>query len=200
MRLSLHILAAAFLAWGLWLAEIFLVKGWFSLEWLNGFNWSAIPICMVIAASCAFSVPPVQASHGQASQRPALFSALAAAMFLAAFAASRAALDDIFSSWQAAPPSLGSLLQLILSGAAVSVALPLSARWLIAPVRTGAAFAIAAVLLLAMPASALAIWLFPAPTGQTDTLHAIKMGYPVFWTALFVPLVLRWVSKRPSQE
>ena len=31
--------------------------------------------------------------------------------------------------------------------------------------------------------------------GSTDEIHAIKMGYPVFWTALLVPSALRLGKK-----
>jgi len=37
---------------------------------------------------------------------------------------------------------------------------------------------------------------FPAVNGSTDQIHAIKMGYPVFWTALLIPVAMGLGRKR----
>jgi hypothetical protein len=46
-------------------------------------------------------------------------------------------------------------------------------------------------LILVLPLSFTTIRMLPALNGSTDELHSIKMGYPVFWAALIVPLALR---------
>ena len=35
------------------------------------------------------------------------------------------------------------------------------------------------------------ILVFPAISGDTDIIHSIKVGYPVFWTTVLVPVAMR---------
>jgi hypothetical protein len=200
------ILAAAFLAVGIWRAEIFLIRGWFNQplddrfpwSWEHGFNWAAVSICTLIASVCAFVARPARGVT-----RLTAFLVCASAMFLTAFVTSKAALDDFFAfafSHGIGPPAgLIALLPMALSGVAVSVALPLLARWLLAPVRMWTMFALAATLLLVTPLSALTYRLL-VDCLQCMGINDIKLGYPVFWTALLVPLVLHLGSKSPRPE
>jgi hypothetical protein len=201
------ILMAAFLAMGLWRAELFLVRGWlglqddrFSWSWESGFNWAAIPICALIASVCAFSVHPFYFSIRPfySAARLAMFVTMASIMFLAAFVISKAALDNFFafafSHGAGRPAGLIALLPMALSGVAVSVVLPLLAREMLAPVQLWTMFALAAALVLIMPLSALTFCLLADSCGQMG-INDIKLGYPIFWTALLVPLVLELGSE-----
>jgi hypothetical protein len=194
------ILMAAFLAMGLWRAELFLVRGWLGLQddrfpwsWESGFNWAAIPICVLIASVCAFSVRPFYGAT-----RLAMFVTMASIMFLAAFVISKAALDDFyafaFSHGAGRPAGLIALLPMALSGVAVSVVLPLLAREMLAPVQLWTMFALAAALVLIMPLSALTFCLLADSCGRMG-INDIKLGYPIFWTALLIPLVLQLGSE-----
>lgn len=194
------ILMAAFLAMGLWRAELFLVRGWLGLQddrsswsWESGFNWAAIPICALIASVCAFSVRPLYSAA-----RLAMFVTLASIMFIVAFVISKAALDDFFaftfSHGAGRPAGLIALLPMALSGGVVSVILPLLARQMLAHVQLWTIFALAAALVLIMPLSAFTFCLL-VNSCERIGINDIKLGYPIFWTALLVPLVLQLGSE-----
>jgi hypothetical protein len=185
--LRLAPLLAAFVSaavcWGLWLGEVCLVTGWAGLAWLSGFNWSALPICAVIAVTSSYAVSL------QAGWRARMMFVLAAGALMAgAFAAGRQAVFDLVSAWV---PYYPALVTLAAAGLAVSAGLPAAAGWRLAPVQVWTPAAVAAALLAVLPLSFMTVTVFPAFNGATDEVHAIKMGYPVLWTALLVPLALR---------
>jgi hypothetical protein len=98
-RRTIAILAAAFLAWGFWHAEIFWVRGWYSLTWTGTeeFNFIAISACAVVPAAAAFAVAPCP--------RPEylrLFILPSRRISLAAFSAGRMEMIEMFAGWQIA--------------------------------------------------------------------------------------------------
>jgi hypothetical protein len=177
------LIVAAFVAWGLWFGEVCWVKGWAGLAWLDGFNWSALPICAVIVVTSSFVVSP-----GAAWRERTLFVLFGFVLTVGTFVAGRQAMFEIGSAWVF--PFYDPFVTLAAAGLAVSVGLTAAAgRWL-APVHVWTVVAIIAALILVLPLSFMTIAVFPALNGDTDDIHAIKMGYPVLWTALLVPLAL----------
>jgi hypothetical protein len=188
LRFSLPIVAA-FAAWGLWLGEVCWVKGWAGLAWLDGFNWSALPICAVIAVTASYAVSPDAAWRGRI--RFVLFGFM---LTTGAFAAGRQAMFEIGTAWVF--PYYDPFVTLAAAGLAVSAGLMAAAsRWL-APVHVWTVVTIFVALVLVLPLSFMTVAVFPALNGSTNDLHAIKMGYPVLWTALLVPLALHLGRKR----
>ena len=84
----------------------------------------------------------------------------------------------------------------VLGAALVPVVLPLARRRWLVPTSYLAMPYLALALLLVLPLSFATIHVVPALNGSSDEIHAIKMGYPVFWTALLVPAALRLGKKR----
>jgi hypothetical protein len=120
--------------------------------------------------------------------RRLLFVGVGWAMMTAGFTLARWAAEEFFSSWLGAGANYA--LYFFIAILAVSAGLTLSAsRWLV-PMRYWTAFLVAIGLLSAIPLSYATIQIFPALNGDKDTLHSIKMGYPVFWTAVLVPMAL----------
>ena len=108
------------------------------------------------------------------------------------------------SIWQGYNPAITQVLSdvavpagtLVVIGLAVSVGLVAAAsRWL-APLHIWTTVVVTVALLLVLPLSVITVMAFPALHGETDEIHAVKMGYPVLWTALLVPLALRLGRKR----
>jgi hypothetical protein len=187
---AIAIAAAAFLACGLWRAGIVWLHGWNGPAWLQEFNWGAIPVCAVIAAVSAFAVAP--------RQRPGrllLFILPAWGICVAAFTAGRAEVFAIFSVWFA-PMGDGPLLRLALYGIATAASLTGLAHLLLAPMRWWTAAGLAGALFLVLPLSGATAALFP-DGGHVDSVNAVKLGYPVFWTALLVPAVL-WAGVKSA--
>jgi hypothetical protein len=182
------LIAAGFVAWSLWLGEVCLVKGWAGLAWLDGFNWSVLPVCAVIAVACSYAVSP------QAGWRGRMKFVLAGFVLTAgAFVVARGAVIDFFSAWVV---PYHPLVSLAAAGLAVSAGLTAAAgRWL-APVHAWTAAVVAAALIAVPPLSFVTVTAFPAVNGSTDAIHAVKMGYPVLWTALLMPLALRLGRRR----
>ncbi len=182
------LIAAAFAAWGLWLGEVCQIKGWAGLAWLGGFNWSALPICAVIVVTSSYAVSP-DAGWRQRVR----FILFGFTLAIGSFAAGRQAMMAFFLGWAG---GYGPLAELAAAGLAVSAGLTAAAsRWL-HPLHVWTTVVVIVTLVLVLPLSFATITAFPALNGSTDEIHAIKMGYPVLWTALLVPLALRLGRKR----
>jgi hypothetical protein len=174
-------LGGAFAAWCLWLTEVLWVKGWAGLVWLSGFNWSALPICALIVIMASYFVT----AHTRWSKRM-MFFGVGWVITVGAFAIARWAAFELFSG-----AGLGAAIFLLIAGLIVAMGLAISAnRWL-APLHYWTGILVGVALLLVLPLSVATIRMFPAFNGSTDQIHSIKMGYPIFWTAVLVPLAMR---------
>ncbi len=161
-------------AWGLWIAEVRWVKGWAGLAWLSGFNWSALPICPLIGVAKA-----IFTSRKADLKERTTFALSVAGACLFAFTIARWAFFEMFSG------GLGSVIisdrpmpMLLLVIALLLVAIvPTAAanRWL-GPVHFWTAIGLGLSLLLVVPLSLATTKLLPAPNGNMDAIHAIKMG------------------------
>jgi hypothetical protein len=78
----------------------------------------------------------------------------------------------------------------------VSTGLTLVVNRRLAAIHCWTGLLLAAALLLVMPLSVATIKIFPALNGSMDEIHSIKMGYPVFWTTVLVPVALRLGRKK----
>jgi hypothetical protein len=187
------LLTGVLAAWGLWLAEVCWIKGWDGLAWLSGFNWSALPICALILITASYGV------SARASWRERIiFTAVGWVIALVAFVLARWAAFDLLSRGLGLLPRVRwePFIAAALAGLLVSAGLTFAAnRWL-AAMHYWTGFLIAAGLLLVMPLSIATIKIFPALNGSMDEIDSIKMGYPVFWTAVLVPVALCLGRKR----
>jgi hypothetical protein len=180
------LVVTAFASWGLWLGEVIWLKGWAGLAWLSSFNWSSLPICVAIVTMSSYLV----CTHARWPDR-AKFIGLGSILTVSAFIAARGAAFDLFSQAMPGQSGLGAMIVLVGAALLVSVGLAASAsRWLV-PLYPWTWLLVGAGLMLVIPLSFFTIEVFPAINGSTDELHSIKMGYPVFWIALIVPVALR---------
>jgi hypothetical protein len=174
----------------LWLGEVCWVKGWTGLAWLSGFNWSAVPICLLVVVLCGW----LMNGHPPWSARLKFFAAGFIAS-LAAFVVERFVAFELFSGGAPAGLTVVVAGAFILGVALVPIVVPVvSKRWL-APTSYLAVLYLFGALLLVLPLSFATVRVLPALNGSSDEIHAIKMGYPVFWTALLVPTALRLGKK-----
>jgi hypothetical protein len=184
---------AAFVAWGLWLGEVCWVKGWAGLAWLDGFNWSSLPICAVIVVTSSYCVSP-DAGWGKRIK----FVVFGFVLATNAFVAGHWAMMEPWIVWYSYPPEPIYIPLVVLVAAALAVSVGLTAaaiRWL-APLHIWTMVAVIISLALVLPLSFATISVVPALNGATNEIHAIKMGYPVLWTVFLVPLALRLGRKR----
>jgi hypothetical protein len=188
------VVAGALVAWVLWLAEVSWVKGWTGLNWLSGFNWSAVPICALIAGLSAYVASAPDRRHERVR-----FICAAFIVTFTAFVIGRWAAFELFSGWVSSGRGLRAASALVFSGLLVSVGLTWLANRLLAPLRNWTWIVLLLTLLLVAPLSVATIKVLPALNGSRDEIHAIKMGYPIFWTALLVPLALASGLKRREQ-
>lgn len=190
----LGIVALGLAAIGLWLAEVLRVKGWQGLRWLDGYPWAAVPVCLFVAlgaliAAGGETVRPVR--------RPAGFVVAVWITSLGSFEISRVSLIDLHTpSWLLLDPELvtlwmkisllSPLIRLAVAVALASVGIYLSIHFFLRPISRWTILYLAGGFLLVVPASLLTIRVVPAINGATDYLHAVKMGYPTFWTVVLV--------------
>lgn len=180
------LLAGAVVAWSLWLGEVCIVKGWEGVAWLSGFNWASLPICVVIVVVTAIFVP----SRGLQTSKLKFVGTGVVITVIAFFLARRSAFE-LFSGATTASIGVMAFATLALTATAVSVGLTIAGnRWLSKLHRWTAGLLILG-LVLTLPMSYVTIRLLPALNGSTDMVHAVKMGYPVFWTVILVPLAIR---------
>lgn len=189
------LLGGAFAAWSLWLAEVCWVKGWAGLAWLSGFNWCVLPICALIVITASYFVT----MHAKWSERM-IFVSVGWAITVIAFAVARRATFELFSGGISGRAGVGAAIVLLIAGLIVSAVLTISAnRWLVS-LHYWTGILVAVGLMLVLPLSVFTIRIFPALNGSTDEIHSIKMGYPIFWTAVLVPIALRLGRKGAGPE
>jgi len=191
----LILVGAAFAAWALWLIEVCWVKGWPGLAWLTGFNWSSLPVCALIAILADYFLNDQTRFFGKIR-----FFITAFLISTTAFSLARWSVFHLFSGNWTNGGQLGTFLVLLAAIFLVTVGLPLAAnRWL-RPIHRFTSLLLLRALLLVLPLSFATIHAFPALNGSTDQLHSIKMGYPVLWTVLLIPIALRLGRKLYSPE
>lgn len=192
IRFSL-LLAGGVTTWALWLSEVVLVKGWEGLGWLSGFNWSALPISALIIVMCSYFLT----ERANWSQRT-IFLGVGYVIIVAAFSIARWAAFELFSGGILDGAGLAPTVVLLAAGLMVSAGLTISAnRWLVR-LHYWTGILVALALLLVLPLSFATIRVFPAFNGSTDQIHSIKMGYPIFWTAVLVPVAMRLGKEKES--
>ena len=181
------IAAAALIAWQLWCIG----TAGEGLTWLQGFQWGAVPVSIMIATACAAAV-----IRDNSPTRLLLFIVTASATCFTAFAAGRAELYEVFGGITV---NVAPLIRLALYGIAVSVSLPWLADRLLRPLHWWTALVSAAALVLAVTLACLTVAYFPGDR-HPDLFNAIRLGYPVLWTALLLPAALWTGIKRLSHD
>lgn len=182
MRLGI-IAAAALIAWRLWCIGI----AGEGLTWLQGFQWGAVPVSVMIAIACTAAV-----TRDNRPTRLLLFVVSASAICFAAFTAGRTELYDVFGGFTA---NVAPLIRLALYGIAVSIGLPWLASRFFRPLHWWTALVVAGALMLAAVLAGLTVAYYPGDR-HADLFNAIRLGYPVLWTALLLPAALRTGIKR----
>lgn len=162
------------------------MKGWSGLAWLFSFNWSSIPICLLIALSISLLLP-----LRRPRPKRMLCVAFSFSTVLAGFIIARwIAFEWLYRS-MVPNASAGFLITLLLSSLVLSLSLFSCAHHWLTPLRIWGMPLLFGSLFLAVGLSFITIRVFPAISGSTDSIHAFKMGYPVFWMALLMPYALR---------
>jgi hypothetical protein len=197
------VLAIALLSFGLWFGEINLIKGWAGIAWLSGFNWASIPICILIALSCVLVLP--KQAH---KLHPAMFIVFSSILLLAVFMVARYEIlsmgnSQFFSPSQMAFPGPNALPVMILICAwiVLSVGITVFSNRVLVATRKSTPLLLGVAVPVAIMLGLLTVKIIPAINGSKDAIHAVKMGYPVFWLATLVPFALRlgYLEKPPSK-
>ncbi len=192
VRVVSMLVLLAFLGLGCWLHEVLVVRGWEGLAWLSSFPLAAIPGCLFVVLA---SLVPVWGLAAVLRWKVGLYGVLAWGVALGSFTIARAAMYSSFGRFGMMlamhPDTRVSYLLsvfgwLFLALVLTSAGMGLGVRWLGFPVRRRTVLFLALALVAVFPASALTIQVLPALHGQRDFIHAVKMGYPVFWTILLV--------------
>lgn len=194
-RSAAAVLALAFVSLGLWLFEVVAVKGWGSLQWVHGFPWASLPVCLCVSVS---TLIPVLRRARPSGGRVAVFLLAAAVISLVSFVITR----DWFvaSRWfPASSRGKSVLLSPILSVALTSVGLHALIRALLTRISAAGMFFFAAALVLVNVLSFLTILAFPALNGARDFVHAVKMGYPVFWVNVLLAASVELALRRTAR-
>ncbi|HLK90876.1 MAG TPA: hypothetical protein VKZ18_13345 [Polyangia bacterium] len=194
------VLALAGGALGAWLYEVVQVRGWEGLRWLSAFPRAGLAGSVLVPlAMLAVLVEP-----GRPSARRALaFLAVSTAVCLAAFALGRAGVYALFEPGHLPPagraPAFEAMELTLLALVGAAVGLWASVRALLRPLTRWAVAYLALAIVLVLPASVATIRLVPALNGSQDFVHAVKMGYPVFWTVVLVAAAVAVAVKRTPQ-
>jgi len=188
----LVIFTVAIVAWSLWLVEVYWVKGWSGLNWLSGFNWSAVPICGLLVGTCVHVI----ASGAKGTNR-AKFIAFGFVVTTGAFIAGRWAILEFLSGNLSGIFPIKESVILIAAVLSVSIGLTLFAKIWLSPIPLWTTWLLIGGLVLVLPLSFATIKVVPALNGSTDEVHSIKMGYPVFWITLLLPICF-WLAKKRS--
>lgn len=184
------VLVLACLGLACWLYEVLVARGWDGLAWLYPFPRSAIPACLFVALA---SLVPVWRQGIAPHRKVGLYLVLVWGLALASFTLARDAVMGLnrvvvmgMSADDVRTYLLTRLGWLLVALLLASVGMGLGLRWLGLPVRRRTIGFLVLALVAVVLASWLTIQVVPALNGQRDFIHAVKMGYPVFWTILLV--------------
>jgi hypothetical protein len=173
------------------------VKGWKGLNWLGGYPWAGVPVCLAITLAAWVGAGWLPK---KSALRSGLFLLLAWLVLLACFEIARASLFALHSSWvplylpdrlmQGSLPDrlhehillLGVPLAVLLASAGIF----LFVRLFLLRISWWTLLFLVLGLILIMPASLVTCHLLSAFDYRTDYFHAVKMGYPAFWAVVFV--------------
>jgi hypothetical protein len=205
MLTVLAILALGGLSCAAWLAEVALLKGWEGLRWLESYPNAAfvgIP-CVVLSV-----VLPILISRRTKPRHVALFVASACLVAWLSFSLARNALLELHSTsaaWMvlageramALTFTLRHLGALVSAGVLAALGFTVAMRIFLAHVGWWTAGLFLLAIALVMPMGKLTILVMPALNGQTDYLHVVKMGYPLFWTNVLMGLA-SWLAVRAA--
>lgn len=173
------------------------MKGWAGLNWLGGYPWAAVPVCLAIALAAWIGAG---SRKQESAVRFIAFLVLAWGLLLACFELAKASLFALASpGFLLYQPDLlrqGSLLDRfrelsLLLGVPLAILLAslglfLISRLFLPRMSWWTVLLLLLGLVLIIPASLATIRFLPAINGQTDDIHAIKMGYPAFWAVVLV--------------
>jgi hypothetical protein len=173
------------------------VKGWEGLNWLSGYPWAAVPVCLAITLAAWIGAGSRKRESGG---RFIAFLILAWGLLLLCFELAKASLYILHSvgflwyfpdllkqgSLWSRLHDLGLFLGIPLAVLLTSVGLYWAvclfhqriSRWTLLILILG--------LILIMPASLATCHVLSAVDYRTDYFHAVKMGYPAFWAVVLV--------------
>lgn len=176
------VLGAALICWAAWVVEVFVLNG--RGRRVMSDHRLALPlIALVVAWSSSF------AGGGRVSARRRwVFVAVAGALIFVAGVVARALVRELLSG-SVFSMSLGHLLGLAVVAVALGLLLAGTAHGLLRSgpwvwPRVGLAF------LAAVPLGFATIRVIPSFSGLMGDAETLRMGYPVFWFALLVPLAI----------
>lgn len=173
------------------------MKGWEGLNWLGGYPWAAVPVCLAIALAAWIGAG--SRKRGNAVQLIA-FPILAWGLLLACFELARASLFALHSMgfllylpdllkqgslWNRLY-NLGLFLGIPLAVLLTSVGLYWAVCLFHQRISQWTLLFLILGLILIMPASLATCHVLSAIDYRTDYFHAIKMGYPAFWAVVLV--------------
>lgn len=185
-----------------WLAEVTFFKGWEGLRWLEGYPKAAVFGISAVATSAVLAIRLVCKA---ARFRLMLFGVAVGAVGWSSFELARRSLYELHSRSAgflslAGDAGLARILVMknlaCLAGSALlaSGGLAAATRLLVGRRRWWWLFCRYLVAIgLIFPLSSLTIRVLPALNGATDSMHVIKMGYPLFWANVLVGVV-SWVG------
>jgi hypothetical protein len=193
------VLGLASAALALWLYEVLAVRGWAGLRWLSGFPRAGIAASLLV--SLGILVVVLDRRRMPPAGRALAFLVASTTVCLAAFALARAGVYALFAPGHLPPGPGGApgrealgLALLALVGAATG--LWASVHALLRPITRWAVAYLAVAIVLVLPASLGTIHIVPGINGSEDFVHAVKMGYPVFWTVVLVAAAVAVAVKR----
>lgn len=185
---------------GAWLFEVFVIKGWAGLNWLRGYPFAALVGIAASALATGFAAKYALDTRRHPSAGAAPFGGFVLGASLAAFVSFEVAREAIYNlhSRSAAWLSLSGepglarsfyitqWLLILGAGLITTSVFTLGIRRLLVAIAWWTALLFAVALLLVMPLSVALIQVIQAPGGQTDYVHAVKMGYPMFFTPILL--------------
>jgi len=193
----LWILLLAFLAFGLWYGEVRFVKGGEGLNWLEGYPWAAVPVCLAIALAAWIGAGQ---KRGRSAVRVAAFLLISWGILFLSFEIAKASLFALHSVgflfyfpemlkqgslWDRLY-ELGLFLGVPLAVILTSVGLYWAIHLFLQRISQWTLLFLILGLILIMPASLATCHVLSAIDCRTDYFHAVKMGYPAFWAVALV--------------
>ncbi len=203
------VIALGLTAQQIWFWEIILIKGWAGLNWTGPPFVGAGMMTILIAVALVVAASRKDVFRSGTPDRM-VFILIASGLLFVIFLVTAGVLmlghDPRPFMLLCIDSAIACLIAYLLTVLGPLVALTYAAALTIRNLlrRFGAALSvrplrnIVVALLLMPPVSILTIEIFPAISGSRDYIHAVKMGYPAFWSVVLLAMAVARSSKKSA--
>ena len=183
-RELLLVFLLATLSLGLWLGEVVFLKQWASLHWIRKEMYSVYPICLIVVFS---TLLPIIVRYGIDIKRLLIAISLMFVISIYSFTLARGGIFTLHGklAFLDFDPNFYYMMRKLISAFLLTIfGFHFVINTFLIRMSYWNILFNAVSLILLIPTSLVTILVLPSINGHQDYIHAVKMGYPMFWLVI----------------